>query len=140
MIPKLVWAVTVGTPIYLLFYFGLAGLYLVPYNEQYFTYRPHAEIAWLFLVFGSIGIFATLMRYLIGNHLMGKHCELTYFSFMATLTALAIVFIKFSLLQHQTPFALPTDWYWLFGLSTLAGGLGVFLYRLEKGKPIIPKF
>ena len=139
MVSKFVWIIGVGLPIYLMLYFGLAGLYYIPYNEQYFTYRPNVEISFFFLVFGFVGTFAMAMRYFIGGRLHGRHCELTYYSFYTSATALAIAVIAMSILKNNPPFALPVDWYWLFGLPTLAGFVGIILYRLERGKSLLPR-
>ena len=138
-VSKYAWIFGVGSPLLLMIYFGLAGLYLVPYNDQNFlTYRPSVDISFLFLVFGFIGFFSLAMHYYIGKYLNAKHCELSQFILYGSSTVLVILFVKFTILQEQAPFALASDWFWLFGLTAISSLVGVILYRIERGKPIIP--
>ena len=139
MVSRFVWIIGVGTPIVLMIYFGLAGLYLIPYQEQtFFTYRPSVDISWLFLVFGAIGLFSLASHYYLGKVMNAKHCEFTQMILFASFTVMVILFVKFVLLKEQAPFALASDWFWLIGLTTLASLVGVILYRIEKGKLLIP--
>ena len=137
MVNKIFWLIGVGTPAFFLIYLGLFNLD-VPLPDYSLGIELSFELSLFAIGFGVLASYGLFFHNTMRSLLHTTHCEITSFTEFFLIVGLIVFSLNVLFGFFIAPFGQSIEWITVIAIASIAGGVGVILYRIDMEKSLNP--